>query len=187
MNGVGGRAAGYAEALGLSQYLQKDLRLAGRLHDLGKIDPRFQLQLVGGDPVKDAMRDEPLAKSLPGTRWVRRYPRGMRHEIASVALIESNPAILDDANDPDLVLHLVITHHGWARPLPPVIEDPDPRTISYEDYGMEAWTDLVGTSLALDTAERFWRLIERYGHYGLAWLEAILRLADFRQSEVEVG
>ena len=106
-----------------------------------------------------------------------------------MALIESNRMILDSANDPDLVLHLVITHHGWARPLPPIIEDPEPRmvTISHDGHAMEAWTDLVDTSLAIDSAERFWRLIERYGHYGLAWLETILRLADFRQSEEEVG
>lgn len=189
MNGVGDRAARFAEALGLNRHLQEDLRLAGQLHDLGKIDPRFQLQLVGGDEVKAAVLDEPLAKSMPGTRWVPRYPRGMRHEVASLGLVESNQAALQSANDPDLVRHLVLTHHGWARPLPPIIEDPEPRTVSYihDGHHMETWTDLVDTSFALESAERFWGLIERYGHYGLAWLEAILRLADFRQSEAEVG
>ena len=60
--------------------LRLDLRLAGELHDLGKVDPRFQLQLVGGDPVELEMRrGRPLAKSLRGARKVWKYPRGMRH------------------------------------------------------------------------------------------------------------
>ena len=189
MEGVGDRAGRVAERLGLTAKLVNDLRLAGQLHDLGKVDCRFQAQLVGSDPVALEMLDEPLAKSQPGAPRVRPYPTGMRHEIASVAMIESNPNVLGKANDKDLVLHLVGTHHGWARPLPPIIEDRDPQTLTYTFYGqrLKAYSHLVETPLALDMADRFWCLVERYGYHGLAWLEAILRLADHRQSAEEAA
>ena len=188
LEGVGARAGRIAERLGLDKRFVEDLRLAGRLHDIGKADRRFQEQLVGGDPVDmEAWGDTPLAKSLSGARSVRRYPAGMRHELGSLSLITSNIGVLRTAHDKDLVLHLVGTHHGWGRPLPPVIEDPEPQTVSYTFDGtsMRASSDLTASSLAFDMADRFWRLVARYGHHGLAWLEAILRLADHRQSAEE--
>lgn len=187
LDGVGKKAATFARRLGLPRGIQTDLRLAGRLHDLGKVDTRFQAQLVGGDPVKMAMLAEPLAKSAPGTRRAYTYPRGMRHEIASTALVESNRATLAEAHDPDLVLHLIITHHGHGRPLPPILPDENPQTLRYrfDGHDLEVNSHLVDTDIALVGADRFWRLVERYGHHGLAWLEAILRLADHRQSEEE--
>ncbi len=189
LDGVGNRAGRMAERLGLAAGLVDDLRLAGRLHDLGKVDERFQAQLVGGDPVELEMLAEPLAKSRPGVHRVRRYPEGMRHEVASVAMIGSNDAVLETAHDKDLVLHLVGTHHGWGRPLPPVIEDPEPRMLTYtfDGHEMQVNSELVEGSLALDMADRFWRLVDRYGYHGLAWLEAILRLADHRQSAAEAA
>ena len=189
MDGLGNLAAEFAKGLGLSEELQSDFRLAGRLHDLGKVDLRFQLQLVGGDPVKRAGLDEPLAKSLPKVARVWEYPKGMRHEMASVALIESNPQVLQEAHDPDLVLHLIATHHGCARPIPIIPEETDPQNLQYtfEGHQMEASSDLAPTTIALEGADRFWKLSKKYGHHGLAWLEAIFRLADHRQSEKEAG
>ena len=188
MDGVGSRAGRIARRLGLPAGVLADLKLAGRLHDLGKVDTRFQAQLVGGDAVELAMRDEPLAKSLPDVRWHHgTYPRGMRHEMASVALAESNADVLHLAADRDLVLHLVGTHHGFGRPLPAIVEDDEPQTLAYTFDGneLEASSDLAHGPQAMDMADRFWRLTERYGYHGLAWLEAILRLADHQQSAAE--
>ena len=188
-DGVGERAAEFATRLGLGTEFKQDLRLAGRLHDFGKVDRRFQAQLVGGDEVKLEMLEEPLAKSVRGTRLVRRYPAGMRHEVASTALVLSNPDVLAEAHDRDLVLHLIMTHHGYGRPLPPVLVDPSARLLRHRHRGheMESSSDLADTDIALESAERFWQLVERYGHHGLAWLEAILRLADHRRSEEEAS
>ena len=188
MDGVGSRAERIARRLGLPTGVLADLKLAGRLHDLGKVDTRFQAQLVGGDAIELAMRDEPLAKSLPDVRWHRgTYPRGMRHEMASVALAESNAHVLHLATDRDLVLHLVGTHHGFGRPLPAIVEDDEPQILAYtfDGHELEASSDLAHGPQAMDMADRFWRLTERYGYHGLAWLEAILRLADHQQSAVE--
>ena len=182
---VADRAGRFAETLRLPPELVDDLRLAGQLHDLGKVDRRFQEQLVGGDPVELELLEEPLAKSRSGTRHVRRYPRGMRHELASVAMAMSSDAVLGAAHDRELVLHLVGTHHGCSRSFPPIRKDDSPQLLRYEHNGhvMTTDSDLVNTSLASAMTDRFWRLVDRYGYYGLAWLETILRLADHRASE----
>ena len=186
--GVAGRVNQFAESLKLPQKLRDDIGLAARLHDIGKVDPRFQSLMVGGDPVELEMRkEEPLAKSLPGVKRVATIPGTPRHEITSIVMLESVPEALAGAHDKDLVLHLVATHHGWGRPFLNVVPDNDPQGASFEFEGciLSSTADPASGSLALDMADRFWRLIERYGYHGLAWLEAILRLADHRQSEVE--
>ncbi len=189
LDGVGEKAKAFARRLGLGVNLQEDLELAGRLHDLGKVDLRFQSRLVGNDPVRlERHRDEPLAKSLPGTRRVfRPYPKGMRHEVASLALVQSNPDVLAPAHDRDLVQHLISTHHGWGRSLLPVLKDQAAEKLEYVFDGkrMSTSSDLADSDLALEAADRFWRLTRRYGPYGLAWLEAILRTADHYQSAEE--
>ncbi len=189
LNGVGGKAAEFARSLGLGDELVADLGLAGRAHDLGKVDRRFQLMLHG-DHVAFAMSDEPVAKSRPGLRNRRRfgYPVGARHEFGSAMLLEAESDFLASAHDPDLVRHLVITHHGRARPLPLLADDPEPEKLEIEVFGhhfvapSQVSSEVGGPA----AAERFWRLIERYGTHGLAWLEAIFRLADHRRSQEEV-
>ena len=186
LGGVGARVRKYAERLGLGPALCSDLELAARLHDIGKSDPRFQLQMVGGDVVALECLEKPLAKSLPGARTSPQGWPAVYHEMLSVLMVRNN-GCLSDAYDEDLVLHLIANHHGRARSLPLLRHDDEPRQVGYSDGDRDyaAHTSEAGPELAHEMAERFWRLTRRYGHHGLAWLETILRQADQQQSVFE--
>lgn len=188
----------FGEQVGFGEELVDDLALAGWLHDVGKADPRFQRWLVGGDEVRANMQDEPLAKSslAPGNRAQRDQarrragvPLGFRHELLSLAMIERSEAALAKAHDRELVLHLVASHHGWCRPFAPALDHPEELevTLTHEQAGetveLAANARHKKSRLSSGVAQRFWTLVERYGWWGLAWLEAVLRLADHRASE----
>ncbi|NKN34397.1 type I-G CRISPR-associated helicase/endonuclease Cas3g [Marichromatium bheemlicum] len=100
--------------------------------------------------------DAPLAKGPGGDDGWLTLPRGWRHEMAS-AVRQREP----------LLRHLVGTHHGLGRPLLPCAPDP------------ALWRRLD------DWPEVFAALQRRFGPWGLAYLEALLRLADWSVSEEE--
>lgn len=194
LRGVRDFARRFGEALCLPLELTDDLALSGWIHDLGKADPRFQLLLHGGDPVREAIASELLAKSaiVATDRDARDraqersgYPKGMRHELLSVALVEQQDSIRAQSHDWDLVLHLVASHHGWCRPFSPPVRDPEPQMVSAVFDGIELTSSSAHDLQRFDSGipERFWKLVRDYGYWGLAWLEAVLRLADHRESE----
>ena len=71
----------------------------------------------------------------------------------------------------DLVLHLIAAHHGYARPYFPHDTTADPNYSQNE-------CDRV----ALESIRRYARLQRRYGRWGLAYLESLLRAADWAGS-----
>ncbi len=134
-------------------------------------------------------------------------PDEFRHELVSLQILEhcrprispllaDQEADLDDHQpvDWDLVRHLIGMHHGYARPFAPVVDDaaadPEdlPLKIRWCEVDVQAderrrWPPPGRIDSGM--LERFWRLVRRYGWWGLAWLEAIFVLADHRVSEKE--
>jgi CRISPR-associated endonuclease/helicase Cas3 len=186
--------------LDLSENLRQALVAAAERHDLGKADLRFQAMLLGSTLELAAMQPRLWAKSATGaaSSSSRTYPDqsrghlplGFRHEMLSLDLAMRIDDPLDEKSR-DVMLHVIAAHHGHARPLAPVVVDNSPPdvhlrlsfppgserleiTLSQEDR-------LASTPHRLDSgiAERFWRLNDRFGWWGLAWLETTLRLADW--------
>ena len=181
LNGVEARTRAVAERLGLTPEMTADLTLAARLHDLGKLDDRFQ-QLCGR-----TQDTGPLGKS--GLDWVGRrrreaisnYPKGERHEALSVELM-IRYGLHETANDRELVEHLVASHHGWARPFIRAAQGAAP--VHDQLFSLDFTAELTHEE-AIRAPARFRSVQQRFGWLGLAWLEAIVQLCDHRQSEAE--
>jgi CRISPR-associated endonuclease/helicase Cas3 len=185
----------YGVRLHLSEGLRWLVARAAWFHDIGKADPRMQHWLTEGEGQTDASgRRQLVAKSNMRREDRKRnrvaraasgYPPGARHEMMSVALLQSVDSSQLGVEDDDLLLHLVGTHHGHGRGLPPAFLESAPVDVHLEHGDLTFRSSSATTHHRLDAGwvERFRRLEERYGAWGLAWLEALVRLADFRCSE----
>lgn len=168
---VSGRVEALASGLGLEPASVQALAEAGRWHDVGKADERFQVMLGRREG------DEALAKSggrLP--RSVQRawadagLPPGWRHELASAAAYwEQAGREGTDAQERDLVTRLVGTSHGRGRPTfnhDPVTAGPACLEALGELVGEGEWESLIA------------RTDRSFGPWGTAYVEALLRAAD---------
>ena len=177
---VADRAGALAGRLGLPSSLTAALRLAGRHHDDGKADRRFQSVRLGaesGGPL--------LAKSDPRStvRQVRErqaqagLPSRWRHEQRSVPdsweALHVSPGV-----DPLLAARLIGTSHGHGRSGFPHTAEQLAARDEPRDWLARA-TDLFdhgGWDKIIETTHI------RYGVWGCAYLEALLRAADSQVS-----
>lgn len=188
------------ERLSLNEYEEALLSAAER-HDWGKADERFQAMLLNGT-LEDAWAQPTLwgkSAKMPETPALRRLarrrsglPDGWRHEMLSMQLAETagNGFKLKEAVK-DLVLHLISSHHGYGRPFAPIVPDETPPDVLLTpievNVEITAKQRVLCPPHRLDSgvAERFWMLTRRFGWWGLAYLEAMVRLADQRASQAE--
>jgi CRISPR-associated endonuclease/helicase Cas3 len=155
------RARDLANRVGLRAEYADVLAIAARLHDNGKQARRWQRAFRADTDGVYAKTRGPVNNALLD---------GYRHEFGSLlsaaedARLRALPEELQD-----LVLHLIAAHHGFARPL----------------IGIDGCEDAPPSALeghAQEVALRFARLQKRWGPWGLAWWEALLRAADQQAS-----
>lgn len=203
---VADEASRIADAIALSRW-REVLKCAGALHDLGKGHPIFQATLRDAiSKHSDPGPEECLwAKSGHlGGRHKRPY---FRHELASALAVKSlNGAI--ELPEHDLTIYLVAAHHGRIRlSIRPAADETRPEQASSNarfalgivdgDTLPETQTP-IGTvpALTLDLApmdlgadgswtEAALRLRDdpQLGPFRLGFLEALLRVADWRASD----
>jgi CRISPR-associated endonuclease/helicase Cas3 len=154
-------------------YLPKELQdavvVAAKFHDLGKKRELWQRSIGNPNP-----KDRLLAKS--GGKMKPRELSAYRHEFGSLIDIAEKAM-----NEPEfqklskelkeVVLHLIASHHGRGRPHFPPDEAFDP-----EPKGQDV------SAIAAAVPHRFARLQRKYGRWGLAYLESLLRAADYAAS-----
>jgi CRISPR-associated endonuclease/helicase Cas3 len=89
---------------------------AARFHDLGKVHPCFQAFLLTSvrSPEEAPPTAGPWAKSAGSGRAVHER-RFFRHELASALALLANPQALQTVPESDLVVYLVAAHHGRVR------------------------------------------------------------------------
>ena len=159
---AGEEATRIAATLGLEAADQAMLVAAARHHDDGKAAQRWQRAFSAPS---DWRVDAPYAKTAGPVD--HHLLNGFRHELKSTLDAEQNGLDGMDRSDPRfmLALHLIAAHHGSARPA----------------IGIDGYDDLppsVAEAAAHAIAVRFARLQRKWGPWGLAWWEALLRAAD---------
>lgn len=153
------------------------LPVAGTEHDQGKDRPLWQQNI--GNISYDSNKPETILAKPGASMCSRNIAKYYRHEFGSVSTISAGTAggqiaaLLAPFSEieRDIILHLIAAHHGRGRPHFPAEE--------ILDYGAAPEESMA---LASKIPLRFARLQQSFGRWGLAWLESILRSADYAAS-----
>jgi CRISPR-associated endonuclease/helicase Cas3 len=165
-------AAEMVARLKLPADLAAAVTAAAGAHDLGKRREVWQ-RSIGNAPPK-----APLAKS--GHRRPPEQVTHYRHEFGSllnVAQVQEFKGLSPDMQE--LALHLIGAHHGRGRPHFPPDEAFDPEPPKDRPGAVD--------EMAASVPGRFARLQRKYGRWGLAYLESLVRAADILASRRAEG
>lgn len=193
------KAEDLAAKLGLGGAVRDSVLRAARWHDVGKALAR-QVNGKTHLPFQDMLRAAGVPDNghpKPGTLYAKSNgsggrPSGFRHEMASLlAFLQSKHA------GDDLAAFLILAHHGKVRLLPEAWDDEDPVDLcGVREGDMIPAAALPGghASLRLDLKTvlpskthrgwqgRVYRLLQKHGPFFLAYLEGLVRVADWRAS-----
>lgn len=174
--------------------------VAGHAHDAGKCHDIWQDALCRLAPADYERRRAggPWAKSDVDGRLRYRDGIRFRHELVSMLLLDGPlRALLAGVEDPDLVRYLVLAHHGKLRvQVRPAAETDEKTMLGLRTGEVMAMPPLLGQpggDLVVDLeqftfgGDRSWTrtalaLRDRYGPFRLAYLETLVRIADWRAS-----
>lgn len=182
--------------------------IAAYLHDVGKAHETWQnalCELAAAEDKEAVESGRPWAKSKESGRLSFAGRVHFRHELASLLLLDGPLRdLLGEAPDPDLVRYLVLAHHGKLRlqvrdetDAAKVESAAESAILGLRDGAITDIPPLLGcpaTTLTVNLdqfrfgGDRSWTrtalgLLDRYGPFILAYLETIVRIADWRASD----